>query len=246
MPARLDLLVLDLDGTLADTAPGIAHAAAWALGSLGLPPPSEAEVRERIGGGGRRLMESLLGEAHRGALGDALTAFTEYYEQHAELRTRLYPGVRATLDELRSAGTRLALATAKSRPATDRVLEGLGIRDAFDRVVTLTEMRVPKPDPGCVLDIMEQLDVRPDRAAMVGDTASDAACAHAAGLPAWIVAYGYGYEAAARAGLADETLERFADVLPLAAAGRSGPRHGDSRHGGADHRHRSDDGRPPN
>ncbi|MDR1710441.1 MAG: HAD family hydrolase [Propionibacteriaceae bacterium] len=188
-----ELIIFDLDGTLADTVPGIAHAAATVLEELGLPAPDPAAVRAGIGGGARNLMTSLLGAAHASRLDEALAKFSAYYNAHAELHTELYPGVQEFLGTLHP-GVRLAVATAKTRPGTMRIFEHAGIAGCFDAIVTMTEMRAPKPDPGCVRDILELLEVPAGKALYVGDTMTDVLTAENAGVDYAIVSYGYGAE----------------------------------------------------
>ncbi|MDR1392492.1 MAG: HAD family hydrolase [Bifidobacteriaceae bacterium] len=213
---RYDLVIFDLDGTLADTVPGIAHAVSATFERLGLPQPDPSEVQSKIGGGARALVVGLLGPGRAELTDQVLAEFSSYYNNHAELFTNLYPGVRQTLHQLRRT-YHLALATAKTRPATLRVLDHESLTDQFDVIVTANEMRAPKPDPGCLKDILTELQTAPSLAVMVGDTMTDVECARRAGLDAWIVTYGYGYQAIKAAGWHGPEISQFSQLGALLA-----------------------------
>jgi phosphoglycolate phosphatase len=207
-PPPIDLVICDLDGTLVDTIPGIAHAVEHTLGALGLAGPGEDALRHQIGGGARRLLTALLGEENADLLDEALVEFSAYYDAHAEWGTVLYPSVQATLDHLRG-HVGLAVATAKSRAGTERVLNHFGLLDHFGAVVTMTDMARPKPDPGCVTTILSQLGAAPERTILVGDTLTDVQTAANAGVRSWVVTYGYGFAAIQEQGGYDEVIEDF-------------------------------------
>jgi phosphoglycolate phosphatase len=211
------LIICDLDGTMADTLPGIAHCAEQALAHFGFAGPTLEETRRNIGGGSRNLVRNLLGPDHLDLVEPVVVYFQGLYDADPTYNLTLYPGVRETLEQL-AATTCLAIATAKARPATDKVLAYLGITHYFDPVITMSEMRAPKPDPGCVFDILDYLHLTPDRALRVGDTMTDVATARNAGVACWAVPYGYGPERLIAEGGYDRLVERFADILAWSPA----------------------------
>jgi phosphoglycolate phosphatase len=190
----IDLVILDMDGTMVDTLPGIAHSVGVAMVAAGLPAPSPEFVRLNIGGGARNLVRQVLGPERADQTDDILRAFAEHYDANAEWGTSLYPNVAETLEHLHGQ-VKLAVATAKSRAGTERVIDHLGLGGCFDQVVTMTEMVRPKPDPYCVELILDRLGLTPQRTLLVGDTVTDMGTAANAGLRAVAVTYGYGREA---------------------------------------------------
>ncbi|HET7609229.1 MAG TPA: HAD hydrolase-like protein, partial [Gammaproteobacteria bacterium] len=103
---ELKLLALDLDGTLVDSAPDIAHCLGRALEAIGLSAPGEARTRVWIGDGLETLLKRAIahggGEREPTASGKtrhqtALAAFLECYRDNLFVRSRLYPGVKETL-----------------------------------------------------------------------------------------------------------------------------------------------------
>jgi phosphoglycolate phosphatase-like HAD superfamily hydrolase len=113
----------------------------------------------------------------------------------------------------------LAVATAKSRPATERVLAHTGIAGYFDTVVTMTEMARPKPDPDCVEQILARHQVACHEALLVGDTVTDARTAYNAGVGFWAVSYGYGPEDLRIEGGYIRMVDDFADLRQVLANG---------------------------
>jgi 2-phosphoglycolate phosphatase len=178
--ARIGGVVFDLDGTLIDSCTDIACAANHCLALVGLPGCSEARVRESIGDGSRVLLQRVSGlELHEPRLEMMLQEFFVYYTEHAVDHTRLIPGAREVLDQLRHLP--LALCTNKPRVTTTAVLEGLGIAADFAAVVAQGDVAETKPHPAPLRRVAELLDVPCERLVMVGDGPQDIECARAAG-----------------------------------------------------------------
>ena len=76
---EVDLIVFDLDGTLADSLPDLTNAANYALGRLDLPGRSPEEVRGMIGGGERKFMERLVGPGHQDLVDNCLEFYLDRY-----------------------------------------------------------------------------------------------------------------------------------------------------------------------
>lgn len=109
----------------------------------------------------------------------------QIYEAGAANFTHAYPGVPATLRELRRRGLRLGVVTNKPHTPTLAILDSLGFRGHFDAVVGGDSLPQRKPHPGPILAALATLGVPPDAAVMVDDNYHDVEAAHAAGLRAW-------------------------------------------------------------
>ncbi|MDR2620560.1 MAG: HAD-IA family hydrolase [Propionibacteriaceae bacterium] len=214
MSSTPGVIILDLDGTLADTVPGIAHAANHTLSELGLAPVSVEQIRNALGGGARKLWATILGEKQNVLLDEALASFGPYYAENPDWGTVLYPGVAETLPIL-AAHTQLAVATQKGRLATQRVLQTLGIAGLFAAIVTVDDMAAPKPDPDCVNQILAQLHLPAAAAVVVGDMPYDVDTARNAGVRCWVVSYGYGPELLLASGGYERMIERFDQLREL-------------------------------
>lgn len=210
---RLEAVLLDLDGTLVDSAEDLREALNGILAGEGLRPVTGAEVRAMIGDGVLKLVERGLARtggdpARAGAL---VPAFLAAYEPRAARKTVLYPGVLDTLRGLRAAGLRLAVVTNKPEAATRRILEALGLAGLVAAVVGGDTLPERKPHPAPVTAALRALGVAADAAAMVGDNRHDVEAAHAAGLKAVLVGYGYAHGAPETLG-ADRIVAAFADL----------------------------------
>jgi phosphoglycolate phosphatase len=191
----IQAVLLDLDGTLADTAPDLAAAANAMLADLGLAPLPVETVREFIGGGIPRLVERCLQAAGRPLacmhLEPALRGFGAHYARLNGRASRPYPGVAQSLARMREGGLRLACVTNKSAAFAAPLLEQIGLAPYLDAVVTSDQVGARKPDPAPFLYACRRLGVAPAAAAVIGDSANDAEGARAAACPVLLVSYGY-------------------------------------------------------
>lgn len=194
-------VLFDLDGTLVDSLADIHAAVAATLAELGLPVPDAATVRSYIGHGVGVLLERAL----TGALGHAPDAalaaraeavFDPHYAAQNGRSSRLYPGVREGLDAFAAMGLAMAVVTNKPQRFSEALLATLGIADRFATVVggDAAARRKPQADP--LLLACARIGIAPADALMVGDSAIDAAAAHAAGTALILVGYGYHHDAA--------------------------------------------------
>ncbi len=190
----MTLVVLDLDGTLVDSAADLALAINAGLSAAGLPQASDARVRSWIGDGVDVLVERAI-EGQGGEIAAAFPvarkAFGETYEQHLYDRSRLYDGVPETLDALKAAGFTLVCVTNKKESFALSVLEKAGILDRFALAIGGDTLPRRKPDPLPLLHAAEAMKVEPSKAIMVGDSHHDLSAAVAAGFAFIWASYGY-------------------------------------------------------
>jgi phosphoglycolate phosphatase len=138
MTAKRDTLLIDLDGTLVDSAPDIARAANAQLARLGRPPLPQQAVKGMVGDGFAKLMERAL-EASGGLPSDEELAalnqagLTDYFD-HVTDETIPYPGVAVALAGLKAAGWTLAVCTNKPVAPSRRILENLALAPLFAAV----------------------------------------------------------------------------------------------------------------
>src|SRR5690606_36636519 len=129
----LELLAVDLDGTLVDSAPDIAYCVDRALEAAGFEPPGEALARVWIGDGLEQLIWRAL--AHAGAPRDdgihaeAMRAFLACYRENLFVRSALYPGAVDVLDLALEHGIRLCCITNKRESLSQPLLEHAGLLD---------------------------------------------------------------------------------------------------------------------
>ena len=188
-------VLLDLDGTLLDTAPELAAAANAMLVEQGLERLPPGVVRDFIGQGIPRLVERCLQAA--GAplaclrLESALRSFGAHYRRLSGTAAAPFPGVVEGLERMRAAGLRLACVTNKAAAFTAPLLGKTGLAPYLDAVVTADQVGKRKPHPEPFLHACRALAVAPAAAAVIGDSANDAEAARAAGCRVLLVSYGY-------------------------------------------------------
>jgi phosphoglycolate phosphatase len=217
-------VLLDLDGTLLDTAPDIAAAANAMLAEQRLAPLPLATVRDFIGSGIPALVERCL--LARGAVPgeSALRSFRAHYQVLNGAAAAPFPGVVAALGRMRAAQLRLACVTNKASAFALPLLDKSALAALLDIVVTADQVGRRKPDPEPFLHACRTLGVGAAQAMVIGDSANDAEGARAAGCPVLLVSYGYSEGRDVRAiecdGVVDSLGEAAELVLSRRAPGR--------------------------
>jgi phosphoglycolate phosphatase len=185
-------LLLDLDGTLVDTAPDIEAALNRLMASRDLAPFTLAETASMIGDGVAVLVRRAF--SARGLQPDeqAIADFSADYGRHAAIASRPYPGVAALLCDLTAAGWQLAVCTNKPEAAARSLLESLDMLSLVRAIGGGDSFPVRKPDPAHLLATLRLAGGEPSRAVMVGDHSNDVRAAHGAGVKSVFVTWGYG------------------------------------------------------
>jgi phosphoglycolate phosphatase len=192
------LILIDLDGTLVDSVPDLAHSIDGMMQMIGRKPWGEARVRDWVGNGVERLVKRALlgqldGEPEPSEFERAYPIFLELYQQHNGASSRLYPGVKEGLALLSSAGYTLGCVTNKAARFSEPLLRALGVRDRFDIVISGDSLPRKKPDPMPLLHALDLFSLSPADALMLGDSVSDVKAARAAGFQVICVNYGYNH-----------------------------------------------------
>ena len=91
------------------------------------------------------------------------------YAKLREGRAQLFPGSIATLEHFRRQGVRLGLVTNGSSDMQRGKLERFGLEPCFDHILIEGEFGIGKPDEQVFRHALEQLNVAPTDAWMVGD-----------------------------------------------------------------------------
>lgn len=212
----LAAVVFDLDGTLVDSAEDLQMASNVLLDELGRAPLDLPTIKSFIGDGVAKLVERALNATGGLPAGQEQSAllrrFLDIYEADPSRHTRPFPGVVATLGQLREQGLRLGICTNKPIIATQRLLDDLGLRQLVDAVVGGDSFPSRKPSPEPLLGVLAMLRTPAARAAMVGDNEHDVAAGRAAGV-AKVLIMRYGYSRVPLDQLAhDGVLDSFSEL----------------------------------
>jgi phosphoglycolate phosphatase len=211
MAFSVDLLLFDLDGTLADTKEDIATAVNLTLRDFGLPAQSATQIYGFVGDGVRALLAKAFERREADVFEDALAEFRRHYLAHLLDKTQLYPGVATVLTHF--AAKKKAIVTNKPIEYTLKLIEGLKARERFDAILGGDSTPHLKPHPGMIVRVLTDLRVAPGRAVMVGDNVNDILAARAAGVASVAVGYGLGDPATLRAARPDFFCPRIEDLI---------------------------------
>jgi phosphoglycolate phosphatase len=188
----IDLVLFDLDGTLADTAPDLAAAANRQRADLGMEPLPIGELRPLASHGARGLIGRALGLAPGDAGYEASRLqFLAYYEQALCVHTRLFAGMAEALDRLESGGRRWGVVTNKAMRFTEPLLRSLELHRRAACIVGGDSTPHPKPHPAPLRHALDIAGVAAARAVYVGDDLRDVQAGRAAGMRTVVAAYGY-------------------------------------------------------
>ena len=199
-----ETLLLDLDGTLVDSAPDLAAAVDAMLAELGRPAAGVEKTRLWVGNGASKLVERALADAFDPAspatpefLEQAESLFYQAYHSCNGQHSELYPGVSYFLEAARARECRLAIVTNKPAEFTEPLLERLSLARFFGTTVSGDSLAgddgtiIRKPDPAHLQLALDQLGASTDSAWMIGDSGSDILGARNLGIPSVAVTYGY-------------------------------------------------------
>ncbi len=213
-PVDYQYVLLDLDGTLSDSAPGILGSLRLAFAEVGVPWPGEGAAHSLLGPPFWHSLPPLVGA-------DNVPAVVEAYRRHyvqdeAMFQTSRYQGALELVSELSRLGLRLAVATSKPEPHASRIVAHLGLSSYFETVCgdTVDGQRDSK-----ALVIAEALgrlgDPPPAEVLMVGDRSHDVLGAAAHGIECAGALWGYGSVAELTAAGAMRLCASPAEVLGL-------------------------------
>ena len=188
----IDLVLFDLDGTLADTAPDLAAAANRQRAGRGLAPLPVEQLRPMASHGARGLVGLALGLAPGDAgYDDARLEFLAFYEQALCVHTRLFAGMAETLARIEAEGRRWGVVTNKASRFTGPLMEQLGLSRRAAVVVSGDTTPHAKPHPAPILHALNTCAVGSRQAVYVGDDRRDIEAGRAAGVATVVAAYGY-------------------------------------------------------
>jgi phosphoglycolate phosphatase len=187
------VLIFDLDGTLVDSKKDLTASVNHIRHQFDLPVLTEEEIARFIGNGALMLIRRALGpKATESNVQAGLQMFLSYYRTHMLDYTRLYPGVRETIERL--SHCKMAVLTNKPVHFSCAMLDGLGIYKHFEAVYGGNSFDHKKPDPVGVFQILSDTKGSREWTWMVGDSAVDVLTGRNAGIKTCGVTYGYATE----------------------------------------------------
>lgn len=185
-------ILFDLDGTLANTFPGILHSYQYAAKKMGLTEPNEKIVGEAIGA---PLAEVFIKRFNLNVTDAslAMTHYRQYYMNNGVIEVEPYNGIKETLSQLKSLGFYLGVTTLKKESFAIEIINRLDIAQNFDVIIGMDENDILTKSQMIkkALDLLQQ---KPESALLVGDSSYDAIGAKEANIDFIAVTYGFGFK----------------------------------------------------
>ncbi len=207
-------VLLDLDGTLIDSYPGILASCLAALRALGHEPDETFDIRSAIGPPLEDIMQSLLRSYGDDRVGEAVAVYRQHYGENGYLGSVPYPGIDNSLEEMKRSGLRLYLATSKRAIFASRILDHLKFATYFDGIYGSVPSGELDRKPELLAHILSNHGLSPSHSLMVGDRRHDISGAHAVGKRGLGVLWGYGTRDELETAGADQLVDSPADLAP--------------------------------
>lgn len=211
MPPTCSVL-LDLDGTLVDSQPGILASCVVALRTLGHELDEVHDIKRVIGPPLEDVMQFLLQPYGDDRIAEAVLAFRQHYGDSGLLGSEAYPGIGDSLKQMQQAGLQIYLATSKRAVFARRILEHLQLAPYFDGIHGSVPSGELDHKPELLAHILSEHSISPSHSLMVGDRRYDISGAHAVGMRGIGVLWGYGTRDELETAGADQLVETTADL----------------------------------
>lgn len=208
-------LILDFDGTIADTHDSIVQTVQATLVSLNFPVVDENKVKQLIGLPLKDTFVKVAGINDEELLNKAVDCYRKMYDEVALHTVKLFPKVKDTLKYLYEKGVKITVASSKGKVALLALLDYLNIKEYVSVVFGEQDVSRKKPAPDMALHIMEQVESCPDETFVVGDTIYDIIMGNEAGCITCAVSYGNHTLAQLQTAQPDYIVDDFAGIINI-------------------------------
>ena len=189
--SRIRTVLFDLDGTLADTAPDLAHALNALLAEEGKEALAYATIRPEVSHGATALVKLGFGVATGSEFDRLRRRFLELYTENLCTHTRLFDGIPPLLQALKHRGINWGIVTNKPAFLTDPLVAQLKPEPAPVCVVSGDTVPNRKPHPEPMLHACTAAGSRPEQCLYVGDAERDIQAGKHAGMQTLVALFGY-------------------------------------------------------
>jgi phosphoglycolate phosphatase len=206
-PHSIKLVIFDLDGTLIDSRLDLVHSVNAALRHIGRPELPDDVIASYVGDGAPILIQRALGgeTVDEAVVRQGLQFFLTYYREHKLDHTTVYEGVHESLHAIQNSfrpapngnsqrqRTQRQMAVLSNKPVipSRAIVEALGLGPFFTNIYGGNSFATKKPAPEGARKLLDEHGVRPEEAAIVGDSHVDVETGRNAGL--WTVGVNYGF-----------------------------------------------------
>lgn len=208
-------VILDFDGTIADTRESIFATVKSTLSVLNLPMADEHDIRQVIG---LPLRETFVQAAHitnEAVITECMTVYRSMYNEISLSTVQLFPNVKSTLDSLFHKGITITVASSKGKESLQMLLDRLGVNNYISCIFGEQDVENKKPAPDMALHILAKTGSEAEETLVVGDTAFDIAMGQGAGCKTCGVTYGNHTREQLEKQGADYIVDDFASILDI-------------------------------
>lgn len=221
--SQFKVVGFDLDGTLVNSLPDLALSVNSALVDFDLPEAPENLVLTWIGNGANVLIQRAIEWACQQEIRELtpkdkhelIEKFNFYYGENICNKSRLFPDVKETLEELKRRGYTLVVITNKPTVHVKPVLEAFGIAHLFSEMLGGHSLPSIKPHPAPLYYVCGKYGILPKQMLFVGDSRNDILAANMAGAPVVGLTYGYNYNIPIADSNPDWVFDDFAQLLTI-------------------------------
>lgn len=191
MNIKYDGVLLDFDGTIADTGEGIFSSVRYAIEAMGFDPLPEETIHTFIG---PPIFSSFRRELNLSDE-DSAKAVEKYRERYVEdgiYKLKVYDGLEKLMNDMKKSGIKLAIASSKPENFIVKILEFLKSDNLFDYISAPENDKAPESKTALVERAVNHLGIDKSRAVMIGDRYFDIDGAKGAGIDSIGVTFGFG------------------------------------------------------
>ncbi|MFH0771323.1 MAG: HAD family hydrolase [Candidatus Omnitrophota bacterium] len=208
----IKLAIFDIDGTIVDAYEAIRNSLNFTLKRLGYPKVGALVVRCAVGHGDRHFIEQFVDKKD---VNEGLRLYRAHHEKALLRHSKVIPGTRTLLRELKARGCKLAIASNRPPKYSKILLKHLDLLKYFDMVACAKDKTEIKPKPILIPKILKRLKVNKDEALYVGDMAIDVRAGRNAGVRAVAVLGGSSSASELRKAGPCAVIKKLSNVLHL-------------------------------
>lgn len=206
------LIILDFDGTIADTRPVILNTFHRTLDSMHLPQHTDDEIAATIGLPLLKAFPVLEPMDEEMAALCTATYRRIFEDVNAEIGVPMFPHVADTLRQLHNQGCTLSIATSRGYKSVVDFIKGFHLDDIITFIIAAEDVKHAKPDAEPVIKTLKHYGMKAEDAVVIGDTHFDILMGRNAGCATIGVTYGNGSRESLIEAGADMVVDDFAEI----------------------------------
>lgn len=206
------LIILDFDGTIADTRPVILNTFHRTLDAMHLPQHTDDEIAATIGLPLLKAFPVLEPMDEEMAALCTATYRRIFEDVNAEIGVPMFPHVADTLRQLHNQGCTLSIATSRGYKSVVDFIKGFHLDDIITFVIAAEDVKHAKPDAEPVIKTLKHYGMKAEDAVVIGDTHFDILMGRNAGCATIGVTYGNGSRESLIEAGADMVVDDFAEI----------------------------------